>query len=121
MPRVIGGGRTRKTPRTQSANPDLTRNLPAARGRLKLVANGEIEKMLAIVDELIAAMDVTKKTNARLPVHLENTAASAVGTRRFQRHLAAVAQRFAAMGQTVQPRMQCPTIIRASQELTEFG
>ncbi len=64
---MIGGGRTRKTPHTQLANPDLTDNLPAARGRLNLVANGEIEKLLAIVDELIAAMDVTKKTNTDCP------------------------------------------------------
>ncbi len=117
---MIGGGRTRKTPLTQSANPDLTHNPPAARGRLNLVANGEIEKLLAIVDELIAAMDVTPKKN-RLPVRLENTAASAVGTRRFQRHIAAAAQRFAALGQTVTAADAMPTLIRASQELTEFG
>jgi hypothetical protein len=34
-------------------------------------------------------------------VRLENSAANAVGTRRFQRHIAAAAQRFAALGQTV--------------------
>lgn len=107
---MVCDGRTRKTPRTQVANPDLTEYPLAARAKLNLVANGEIEKFPAIVDELIAAMDVTKTTNTRLPVRLENSAANAVGTRRFQRRIAAAAQRFAALGQTVTAAdaMPCP-------------
>ncbi|MSQ69417.1 MAG: hypothetical protein EXR83_14725 [Gammaproteobacteria bacterium] len=67
---------------------------------MKLVASSEIEKLPAIVDELNAAMDVSK-AKYRLPARLGNTAASAVGTRRFQRSIAAAAQPFAARRQTV--------------------
>lgn len=90
----------RKTPRSQFANPELTVEPPVTRGGLMLVASSDIEKFPAIVDELNAAMDVSK-AKYRLPARLGNTAASAVVTRGFQRSTAAAAQPFAARGQTL--------------------